>query len=305
MEVAELFDTGVGIDLETPSSRACVKAYGADASDPLAASLRGSDLVHEACSIVDFLLEDFDVSERAREALFEFGVLVLAVTRDVPTLRDHVDSADLDALANAGGGEFEHGAGPMSRSLTRLVAALRDEPGWALGGNAALSRLRNAASGYAQARRLEEFATGALTPSLAAASRGGWKEALVETACVACNDNDRATKSEVADLVERFETRKLVDRAKEAGCPVLVLLADTPTFGYRPREIRNGLAIPPRMSLRNLLQMGGEHRASTCNTPEGTNIVTQDTCTHAKELAESRRVIWGGSWHHQDLQPHQ
>ena len=204
MEVAELFDTGVGIDLETPSSRACVKAYGADASDPLAASLRGSDLVHEACSIVDFLLEDFDVSERAREALFEFGVLVLAVTRDVPTLRDHVDSADLDALANAGGGEFEHGAGPMSRSLTRLVAALRDEPGWALGGNAALSRLRNAASGYAQARRLEEFATGALTPSLAAASRGGWKEALVETACVACNDNDRATKSEVADLVGRL-----------------------------------------------------------------------------------------------------
>ena len=30
---------------------------------------------------------------------------------------------------------------------------------------------------------------------------------------------------------------KLLDRAREAGCPVLVLLADTPTFGYRPREI--------------------------------------------------------------------
>lgn len=48
---------------------------------------------------------------------------------------------------------------------------------------------------------------------------------------------------------------KLLDRAKDAACPVLVLLADTPTFGYRPREIRNGLAIPPRMSLRNILQM--------------------------------------------------
>jgi L-lactate dehydrogenase (cytochrome) len=48
---------------------------------------------------------------------------------------------------------------------------------------------------------------------------------------------------------------KLVDRAKDAGFPVLVLLADTPTFAYRPKEIRNGLSIPPRMSLRNILQM--------------------------------------------------
>ncbi len=48
---------------------------------------------------------------------------------------------------------------------------------------------------------------------------------------------------------------KIIDRAEQAGCPVLVILADTPTFGYRPREIRNGLSIPPRMSVRNVLQM--------------------------------------------------
>jgi L-lactate dehydrogenase (cytochrome) len=48
---------------------------------------------------------------------------------------------------------------------------------------------------------------------------------------------------------------KLLDRAREAGFPVLVILADTPTFAYRPKEIRNGLSIPPRMSLRNILQM--------------------------------------------------
>ncbi len=47
----------------------------------------------------------------------------------------------------------------------------------------------------------------------------------------------------------------LIDRAAEAGLPVLVILADTPTFAYRPKEIRNGLSIPPRMSLRNILQM--------------------------------------------------
>ena len=41
----------------------------------------------------------------------------------------------------------------------------------------------------------------------------------------------------------------------DAGLPVLVILADTPTFGYRPKEIRNGLSIPPRMTLRNIFQM--------------------------------------------------
>jgi len=48
---------------------------------------------------------------------------------------------------------------------------------------------------------------------------------------------------------------KLLDRAAEAGLPVLVILADTPTFAYRPKEIKNGLSIPPRMSLRNIMQM--------------------------------------------------
>ena len=48
---------------------------------------------------------------------------------------------------------------------------------------------------------------------------------------------------------------KLLARASAAGCPVLVILADTPTFGYRPKEIRNGLSIPPRMTPRNIIQM--------------------------------------------------
>ena len=36
---------------------------------------------------------------------------------------------------------------------------------------------------------------------------------------------------------------KLLERAWEAGCRTLVILADTPTFAYRPKEIRNGLSI--------------------------------------------------------------
>ena len=50
----------------------------------------------------------------------------------------------------------------------------------------------------------------------------------------------------------------IINRAEAAGCPVLVLLCDVPTFGYRPRDIRNGLALPPKMSLSNILQILGK-----------------------------------------------
>jgi L-lactate dehydrogenase (cytochrome) len=49
----------------------------------------------------------------------------------------------------------------------------------------------------------------------------------------------------------------LLNRLDAAGCKVLVLLCDVPTFGFRPRDIRNGLAMPPRMTLRNVLQIMG------------------------------------------------
>ena len=51
---------------------------------------------------------------------------------------------------------------------------------------------------------------------------------------------------------------KLLERAAAAGCPVLVLLSDVPSFGYRPRDIRNGLAMPPRMTAKNILQIMGK-----------------------------------------------
>ncbi|WP_010519714.1 alpha-hydroxy acid oxidase [Croceivirga radicis] len=47
----------------------------------------------------------------------------------------------------------------------------------------------------------------------------------------------------------------IINRAAAAACPVLVILCDVPTFGFRPRDIRNGLAMPPKMSLSNILQI--------------------------------------------------
>jgi L-lactate dehydrogenase (cytochrome) len=50
----------------------------------------------------------------------------------------------------------------------------------------------------------------------------------------------------------------IIKRAEAAHCPVLVILCDVPTFGFRPRDIRNGLAMPPKMSVKNILQILGK-----------------------------------------------
>ncbi|MEP5341542.1 MAG: alpha-hydroxy acid oxidase [Algibacter sp.] len=50
----------------------------------------------------------------------------------------------------------------------------------------------------------------------------------------------------------------IIKRAEAAECPVLVILSDVPTFGFRPRDIRNGLAMPPKMSVKNILQVLGK-----------------------------------------------
>lgn len=55
------------------------------------------------------------------------------------------------------------------------------------------------------------------------------------------------TKDELRD--------KLLERAWDAGCRTLVILADTPTFAYRPKEIKNGLSIPPSMTVSNMVQI--------------------------------------------------
>ncbi len=47
----------------------------------------------------------------------------------------------------------------------------------------------------------------------------------------------------------------LFRRLEASGIDVLVLLADVPSFGYRSKEIRNGLSIPPKLNMRNIAQI--------------------------------------------------
>lgn len=44
----------------------------------------------------------------------------------------------------------------------------------------------------------------------------------------------------------------LLNRARDSGYQVLVVTVDVPSHGFRPRDIRNGLGLPPRLSAANI-----------------------------------------------------
>jgi L-lactate dehydrogenase (cytochrome) len=50
---------------------------------------------------------------------------------------------------------------------------------------------------------------------------------------------------------DRDFTASLIERAKAAGCPALVLTLDLQVQGQRHRDIKNGLSVPPRLTLAN------------------------------------------------------
>ncbi|MEP9350806.1 alpha-hydroxy acid oxidase [Xanthobacter sp. KR7-225] len=52
---------------------------------------------------------------------------------------------------------------------------------------------------------------------------------------------------------DRGFVASLLERARQADCPVLVLTADLQVQGQRHRDIRNGLSVPPRLTFRSLL----------------------------------------------------
>lgn len=57
---------------------------------------------------------------------------------------------------------------------------------------------------------------------------------------------------------DRAPAKDLVERAAAAGYHALVLTVDTPVAGARLRDVRNGLTIPPALSLRTFLD-GARH----------------------------------------------
>lgn len=54
---------------------------------------------------------------------------------------------------------------------------------------------------------------------------------------------------------DRGFNEELIGRARAAQCPVLVLTLDLQVQGERRRDAKNGLAVPPRLTLRNALDI--------------------------------------------------
>jgi len=59
---------------------------------------------------------------------------------------------------------------------------------------------------------------------------------------------------------DREFIKRLIDRAKAAGCSALVLTLDLQIMGQRHKDIRNGLSAPPKITLRNMLNMSTKPR---------------------------------------------
>ena len=47
----------------------------------------------------------------------------------------------------------------------------------------------------------------------------------------------------------------ILKRLADSGYKNLVILCDVPTFGFRPRDFRNGLAMPPNITAKNILEI--------------------------------------------------
>jgi L-lactate dehydrogenase (cytochrome) len=56
-------------------------------------------------------------------------------------------------------------------------------------------------------------------------------------------------------LKDRAFMGRLIDRAKAAKCSALVLTLDLQILGQRHKDLKNGLSAPPRLTVKNLLNM--------------------------------------------------
>jgi len=54
---------------------------------------------------------------------------------------------------------------------------------------------------------------------------------------------------------DRDYVKRLIARAKAAKCSALMVTLDLPILGQRHRDLKNGLSVPPRLTLSNLLSL--------------------------------------------------
>ena len=98
---------------------------------------------------------------------------------------------------------------------------------------------------------------------------------------------------------DRAFITKLIARAAAANCSALVLTVDLQVLGQRHRDVKNGLSVPPRMTLANILNIATKPRwvkeiLSTQRRSFG-NIVG-----HVSGVADTRSL---GAWTNDQFDP--
>lgn len=92
----------------------------------------------------------------------------------------------------------------------------------------------------------------------------------------------------------------LIDRAKAAKCSALVLTLDLQILGQRHKDIRNGLSAPPRLTLKNIVDMA--IRPRWCAAMAGTKRRTfRNIVGHAKGVGDMASLA---SWTSEQFDPH-
>ena len=61
-------------------------------------------------------------------------------------------------------------------------------------------------------------------------------------------------------MKDREFINRLIDRAKAARCPALVLTLDLQVLGQRHKDLRNGLSAPPKLTLSTMLNLATKPR---------------------------------------------
>ena len=94
---------------------------------------------------------------------------------------------------------------------------------------------------------------------------------------------------------DRDFIKRLIDRAKSAGCSALVLTLDLQIMGQRNKDIKNGLSAPPKITLRNMLNMSTKPRWGLGML--GTNRRTfRNVVGHVKDVSSlSSLSTWSAS----------
>lgn len=98
---------------------------------------------------------------------------------------------------------------------------------------------------------------------------------------------------------DRSFVQQLVERAATAGCDALMLTLDLPFGGQKHRDIRNGMSTPPKLTLRNLLNLST--KPAWCRDMLGTRRRTFGNIVgHAKGVSDLSSI---SAWSSEQFDP--